>query len=109
MSQEPTDRPDNLPEQLPPPREVVRSVDQPARPRFPRCRVVLQHNPLSELMYVVRTVMELTRLCRAEATHKMWESYHCGRSVLLVTNRARAELYAEQFADRGLAVTVEAE
>jgi ATP-dependent Clp protease adapter protein ClpS len=58
-------------------------------------------------MFVVRTVMELTRFCRAEATHKMWEAHHCGRSVLLVTYRERAELYAEQFADRGLPVAIE--
>jgi ATP-dependent Clp protease adapter protein ClpS len=58
-------------------------------------------------MFVVRTVMELTRFCRAEATHKMWEAHHSGRSVLLVTYRERAELYAEQFANRGLPVAIE--
>jgi ATP-dependent Clp protease adapter protein ClpS len=58
-------------------------------------------------MFIVRTIMELTRLCRAEATHKMWEAYHCGRSVLLVTYRERAELYAERFNERGLTVSIE--
>jgi hypothetical protein len=58
-------------------------------------------------MFVVRTVMELTRFCRAEATHKMWEAFHGGRSRLLVTHLERAELYREQFADRGLPVTLE--
>jgi len=60
-----------------------------------------------DLMFVVRTVMELTRLCRAEATHRMWEAHHSGRSVLLITYRERAELYQEQFASRGLTVSVE--
>jgi ATP-dependent Clp protease adapter protein ClpS len=59
------------------------------------------------MMFVVRTVMELTRLCKAEATHKMWEAHHFGRSQLLVTFRERAELYVEQFARKGLAVTME--
>jgi ATP-dependent Clp protease adapter protein ClpS len=58
-------------------------------------------------MFVVRTIMELTRLCRAEATHKMWEAHHSGRSQLLITHRERAELFASQFGERGLEVTVE--
>jgi ATP-dependent Clp protease adapter protein ClpS len=68
----------------------------------------LHQNDGVELMFVVRTVMELTRLCRAEATHKMWEAHHCGRSILLTTWKERAELYVEQFAGRGLKVTIEA-
>jgi ATP-dependent Clp protease adapter protein ClpS len=69
--------------------------------------VVLHHSAIIDLMFIVRTVMELTRLCRAEATHKMWEAHHCGRSVLLTTYKERAELYQEQFAGRGLSVSVE--
>jgi ATP-dependent Clp protease adapter protein ClpS len=69
--------------------------------------VVLHHSAIIDLMFIVRTVMELTRLCRAEATHKMWEAHHCGRSVLLTTWKERAELYQEQFAGRGLSVSVE--
>jgi ATP-dependent Clp protease adapter protein ClpS len=74
----------------------------------PRYKVVLLHNAESDLMHVVRTVMELTRFCRAEATHKMWEAHHNGKSILLSTWFERAELYAEQFAARGLHVAVEA-
>jgi ATP-dependent Clp protease adapter protein ClpS len=81
-----------------------------ARPRsrqLPPYRVILLNNAAADMMFVVRTIMELTRLCRAEATHKMWEAHHCGRSVLLVTHRERAELYVEQFASKSLTVTVE--
>jgi len=60
-------------------------------------------------MFVVRTVMELMRFCRAEATHKMWEAHHSGRSVLLTTYRERGELFVEQFAGKGLTVSLEAE
>jgi ATP-dependent Clp protease adapter protein ClpS len=79
------------------------------RPRkhLPRYRVVLLRNGVTDLMFVVRCVMELTRYPRAEATHKMWEAHHCGRSVLLTTYRERGEVYVEQFAERGLAVTLE--
>lgn len=74
---------------------------------LPRCKVFLLGNPTHDLMFVVRTIMELTRLCRAEATHKMWEAHHNGRSLLLITHRERAELYAEQFASRDLLTLLE--
>jgi ATP-dependent Clp protease adaptor protein ClpS len=85
----------------------MRPQEKPQRRQMPPYKVILHQNPALDLMFVVRTVMELTRFCRAEATHKMWESYHCGRSVLLVTYKERAELYVEQFASKGLTVTVE--
>ena len=74
---------------------------------IPRFRVVLLQSSIDDLMFIVRSLMEVTRFPRAEATHKMWESYHCGRSVLLITYLERAELYVEQFASKGLSVTIE--
>jgi ATP-dependent Clp protease adapter protein ClpS len=74
---------------------------------IPRFKVVLLQGAIDDLMFIVRSVMEVTRFPRAEATHKMWESYHCGRSVLLITYLERAELYVEQFASKGLSVTIE--
>jgi ATP-dependent Clp protease adapter protein ClpS len=74
---------------------------------LPRYKLILQAGAVTDMMLVVRTVMELTRLCREEATHKMWEAHHCGRSQLLVTFKERAELYVEQFAGKGLKVTLE--
>jgi len=95
-----------------PPGKPIRSGESRApgavpRRTLPRFKLILHHNDALELMFIVRTVMELTRLCRAEATHKMWEAYHTGRSVLLVTYKERAELYAELFTDRGLTVSIE--
>ena len=80
--------------------------ERPPRP-LPRFSVVLANDPAVALMFVVRTVMDLTRLCRAEAIHKMWEAHHVGRSQVLVTHQERAELYVEQFAERGLKATIE--
>ena len=80
------------------------------RPRhrpLPRYRVILHSNPAIDLMFVVRSVMELTRFPRAEATHKMWQAHHSGRSVLLTTYLERAELYVEQFASKNLCTTLE--
>jgi ATP-dependent Clp protease adaptor protein ClpS len=79
-----------------------------AKPKsLPVFRVVLLQSAIDDLMFVVRCVMELTRFPRAEATHKMWEAYHCGRSVILTTYLERAELYVEQFAHKGLSVALE--
>ena len=107
MSQHSPDPPEapRLPD---PQASAARPAAAKARPRqLPRYKVVLLHDAVNDLMFIVRTVMELTRLCRAEATHKMWEAHHCGRSVLLVTWLERAELYVEQFASRNLQVALE--
>jgi ATP-dependent Clp protease adapter protein ClpS len=71
-----------------------------------RFKVVL-HQDDNDLMFVVRNVMDLTRFPRAEATHKMWEAVHSGRSILLTTYLERAELYVQDFVSRGLKVTIE--
>jgi ATP-dependent Clp protease adapter protein ClpS len=104
MSEHPADRP-NLPRRPPDPSGL--SPPQPQRRTLPPYRVVLLQDARNDLMFVIRTVMELTRYCRAEATHKMWQAHHHGRSVLLVTYKERAELYVEQFASRGLDVIIE--
>jgi ATP-dependent Clp protease adapter protein ClpS len=87
--------------------QQARPAENPRPRELPRYKVVLHQEAGHDLMFVVRSVMELTRFCRAEATHKMWEAHHSGRSILLITYRERAELYVEQFAGKGLTVTVE--
>ena len=83
-------------------------IDGPQHVRqLKRFKVVLVFDCAQDLMYIVRSVMQLTRFPREEATHKMWEAHHAGRSVLLITYLERAELYAEQFAGQGLTVVVE--
>jgi ATP-dependent Clp protease adapter protein ClpS len=104
MSSQPTD-----PAWLPPDagnRRERRPLPRPSH-GLPAYRLILLNNPAQDLMYIVRTIMELTRLCRMEATHKMWEAHHTGRSQLLLTYRERAELYIEQFSGKGLHVTLE--
>lgn len=106
MSPSPADRPAFPPNPSPPDPES-RPKDRPRRGQLPQYRIVLHPDAVNDLMYVVRAVMEVTRFCRAEATNKMWQAQHCGRSVLLITYRERAELYAELLADKGLTVTLE--
>ncbi len=74
---------------------------------LPLYQVVLLRDTVNELPFIVRIVMDVTRLYKDEATLKMWEAYHRGRSVLLRTYRERAELFAELFAERGLSVALE--
>jgi ATP-dependent Clp protease adapter protein ClpS len=106
MSQEHPDR-SSIPDRPPPPDDQALSRDQPRRRQLPPYRVILHQDAALDMMFVVRTVMELTRFCRAEATHKMWQAYHSGRALLLITYKERAELYVEQFASRGVTVTIE--
>ena len=107
MSVFPGDRPDNPRRPDDRPRPNRSEGPAPAR-KVPRFKVVLLSDPAQDLMHVVRSVMQLTRFPREEATHKMWEAHHGGRSVLLTTYLERAELYVEQFAGYGLTVVVEA-
>ena len=104
MSQSNAERPD-MPRR--PSHLSARNCPVEKKPPMPRYKVILHQSAIDDLMFVVRSVMELTRFPRAEATHKMWEAYHCGRSVLLTTYLERAELYVEPFATKGLTVTVE--
>jgi len=72
-----------------------------------RYNVILHRDAGQSLVFVIRAVMELTRICKEEATNRMWEAYHLGRSVIVATHLERAELYVEQFAERGLPASVE--
>jgi ATP-dependent Clp protease adapter protein ClpS len=94
-------------------RPPSRRNDRPSLPArdgyfFPRrFKVVLLKAADKDLMFVARVVMELTRFGSAEAEYRMWEAHHRGRSLVLVTHLERAELFVEQFADRGLSATIE--
>lgn len=69
--------------------------------------VILHRDADKSLLFIVRAVMELTRFCKEEAMNRMWEAYHLGRAVVIATHLERAELFVEQFAERGLAASVE--
>ncbi len=87
--------------------DAGRAADRSARGRVRRYRVCLHRAADKDLMFVARAVMELTRFGSAEAEFRMWEAHHRGRSVVVITHLERAELFVEQFADRGLAASIE--
>ncbi len=76
-------------------------------PTLRRVGVVLHRTADTGLLAVARAIADLTRFCDAEARQRMWEVYHRGRALVLVTHVERAELFVEQFADRGLSATLE--
>src|SRR5260370_29017257 len=106
MSLFPADRPDvpRRPEGIRGPNHADKA---PGKRQLTRYKVVLISKPELDLMHVIRSLMQLTRFPREEATHKMWEAHHGGRSVILTTYLERAELYAVQFQEHALMVIVE--
>jgi ATP-dependent Clp protease adapter protein ClpS len=102
MSKSPPDPPSFPSDSAEPP-----GKNQPQPGPLPRYRLILLRKKTDDLMVVMYAIMELTRYCRAEATHRMWEAHHTGRSLLLTTHRERAELFVEQFASHGISVVVE--
>jgi ATP-dependent Clp protease adapter protein ClpS len=74
-----------------------------------RFKVVLHRASTHDLMSVAKVVMELTHFGMAEAEFRMWEAHHRGRTLIVVTHLERAELFVEQFADRGLSASIEPE
>lgn len=91
---------------------ATRPRTRPAPPkvdRLPPWKVLLHNDPVNEMEFVVRTIMELASLDKRMAYLRMLEAHTKGVALLLVTHRERAELLAEQFASKKLTVTIEAE
>jgi ATP-dependent Clp protease adaptor protein ClpS len=76
---------------------------------LPRYRVLLHNDDVNDMVYVVCTIMELVNLNQVEATQRMFEAHHKGIALLLITHKERAELLMDQFASKGLTVTIEPE
>lgn len=105
MSQQPINRSEG-PSGPSQPRQQGRRILGQARP-IPRYQLILPAAAVTDMMQVIRAIMDVTRLGRAEATHKMWQAHYGERSRILVTHLERAELYVEQFAAKGVAVMLE--
>ena len=84
-----------------------RPGDSSPGPGYPRMHVVLHRTRDQGLLVVIQVLREVTHFGEAEAETRMWEAYHRGRARVLATHLERAELYVEQFADRGLVTSLE--
>lgn len=74
---------------------------------LPPFRVLLHNDEHNDALFVVRTIVELTPLSAAFARDVMVEAHSGGVAQVLVTHKERAELYQEQFASKGLSVSIE--
>lgn len=87
---------------------AVRPKPAPPEPKqLPPFKVLLHNDDVNDYLFVVSTIVELTPLNRERATEAMLEADKTGVSLLLVTHKERAELYADQFTSKGLTVTIE--
>ena len=89
---------------------------KPARKKSPRrkppqplppWKVLLHNDDKNDILFVVKTIMELTPLGEQDAKLRTEEAHDSGVSLLLTTHKERAELYQEQFQSKGLTVTIE--
>jgi ATP-dependent Clp protease adaptor protein ClpS len=74
--------------------------------KLPPWKVVLHNDQINGMEDVVVTIKMLTPLSEQAAVRRMLEAHLRGRAMLLTTHRERAELYKNQFASRGLTVTI---
>ena len=88
------------------PKRKEKTKPKPPQP-LPPWKVLLHNDDENEMVYVVRTVMELTTLNEQDALNRTVEAHEEGVSLLVTTHKERAELYKEQFESKSLTVTIE--
>lgn len=79
---------------------------KPPQP-LPPWKVLLHNSDKPTFEFVITTIMQLTPLNKTEAELRTVEAHESGVALLLTTHKERAELYQEQFASKGLIVTIE--
>lgn len=90
------------------PKRAPKKAPQKKPPQpMPPWKVLLHNDDKNDMGFVVKTVMELTPLNEDEAQQRTDEAHKTGLALLLTTHKERAELYQEQFASKGLTVTIE--
>ena len=75
--------------------------------QLPPYKVLLHNDDVNTFEHVVKSIRRLTTLTTQEALIKALEAHDSGVSMLLVTHRERAELFAEQFSSLSMTVTIE--
>jgi ATP-dependent Clp protease adapter protein ClpS len=79
---------------------------KPPQP-LPPWKVLLHNDDKNDIVFVIKTIMELTPLKEQDAKLRTEEANESGVALLLTTHRERAELYKDQFESKGLTVTIE--
>ena len=87
---------------------AIQTRPEPVRARtMPLWKVLLHNDDVSDMVYVIETIVMLTTLNEQDAARHMLEAHDRGLTLLLTTHRERAELYVDQFSSRDLVVTIE--
>ncbi|MEX2216753.1 MAG: ATP-dependent Clp protease adaptor ClpS [Phycisphaeraceae bacterium] len=74
---------------------------------LPPYKVLLHNDDTNDMKFVIETIVMLTTLNAQDALLRMEEAHDTGVALLVTTHKERAELYQQQFASRGLTVTIE--
>ena len=69
--------------------------------------VIVWDDPINLMSYVVYVFQKLFGFSEQEATIKMLEVHHQGQSLVVTTDRERAELYVTRLHEYGLKATLE--
>ena len=92
----------------PKPKGKVKAKPKKKPPQMlPPWKVLLHNDDKNDMLFVARTILELTPLKEQEAILRMKEAHETGVALLLVTHKERAELYKDQFESKGLVVSIE--
>ena len=90
------------------PKRAVKEKSKPRPPQaLPPWKVLLHNDDKNDVIFVVKTVMELTTLNEQDAKQRTIEAHETGVALLLTTHKERAELYKDQFETKGLVVSIE--
>lgn len=92
------------------PTATSKAKTSPSKPRhdqLPPYQVLLHNDDINDMLYVVRTVIEITPLDKERALEVTFEAHLSGIAQVLVTHKERAELYRDQFQSKGLTTTIE--
>jgi ATP-dependent Clp protease adaptor protein ClpS len=74
---------------------------------LPPFKVLLHNDDTSDMLWVVRSIVELTTHSPQRAVELMLEAHKTGVALIAVTHKERAELYQDQFKSKGLTATIE--
>lgn len=90
------------------PKRQGKAAVKPKPPQhLPLWKVLLHNDDVNDILFVIRTIVELTPLNKDVAAMRTVEAHKTGVALLLTTHKERAELYQEQFTSKGLTVTIE--
>ena len=90
-----------------PKRAAKTSPKQKPPQMLPPWKVLLHNDDVNDMVFVVKSIIELTPLNEDAAIQRMKEAHQTGVALLLTTHKERAELYQDQFQSKGLTVTIE--